>query len=680
MSSVPPAGSLVAVWNDGELQCAVVGGEEKRRLRLVDKGGREFRVQPSRVVVEIERGGEAPGKTPEQLRSAGERAAAMDRQVRRLAGACDVELLWELASEQPRVWSVESLSDLAFGRVRGPEPAALIRALQDDRIRFVRRGDGWEPRPAEAVEQLVTERRRARERAAARERLLGTLRTVAAGGVFEASGDDEERRYLVALRETAIRDLDAADASKKLAQDALDAAGLRFDRLAEGAFRLLRLLGEFDSDDENLQVRRYGLQREFPVLVEEHARRSAAAGFAREGRRDLSALEVVTIDASHTREIDDGLSVEPLADGRLRLGIHIADPAAFIQPEDPVDHEALARGVTHYLPDGKLLMIPAPISEEAASLVEGAERPALSFLVEIDENGRSAGYEVFRSVVRTAARLSYERVDRALRHGDDRWSPLLRALDEATIRRERRRFEAGAVRIPAPEVEVFVDDDGRVRLERLEADSPARRCVSEAMILAGRVAARYCCDRGVPAIFRRQPAPERRPELPIDGCWDPAAVYAARRSLRRGEVGLEPAPHHALGLEAYAQATSPLRRYQDLAIHRQIASTLDGGPPLYDEESLRRIAATTEQAEIDSRRIERASQRYWLLRYIEQQGVRSLAGVVVATEPRPVVQLEETLIEQPVPSAAGLALGSGIELELQRVNPRADLLVLRALG
>ncbi len=680
MAAPPPPGSLVAVWNQGELQCAVVGGEEKRRLWLVAKGGHELRIPPSRVVVEIERGGPVPGRSLDERRAAGERAAAMTEQVGELAGGCDVSLLWEVAVEQPQPYSVESLSELAFGKSSGPEPAAVIRALQEDRIHFVRKGESWEPRPGDVVERLLGERRLARERAAARAAFFSALERALAGEKFETTGSREERRYVDALRETALRDLEAADGAIALSREALQTCGLRYDRLAEGAFRLLRRIGEFDSDDENLQLLRYGLKQGFPELVEEHARRAASRGFERAGRRDLTGLEVVTVDAAHTREIDDGLSLETLPNGRLRLGIHIADPATFVEVEDPVDQEALARGVTHYLPDRKLLMIPEAISEEAASLVEGAERPALSFLVEVDEGGASGEYEIVRSVVRTAVRLSYEHVDRILAGGDDRWVPVVRGLDEVARRRERRRASAGAIRIPAPEVDVFVDAQGRIRLERTEGDSPARRCVTEAMILAGRVAARFCCDNAIPAIYRRQPPPERPPDLPDDGRWDPVAVYAARRSLRRGEVGLEPGAHHALGLDAYAQATSPLRRYQDLATHRQIASVLAGSARPYEAEALQRIAATTEQAELDSRRIERASQRYWLLRYIEQQGARRLYGVIVSTDPRPVVHLEETLIEQPLPSASGVPLGARIELEVQRVNPRADLLVLRAIA
>jgi exoribonuclease-2 len=120
-----------------------------------------------------------------------------------------------------------------------------------------------------------------------------------------------------------------------------------------------------------------------------------------------------------------------------------------------------------------------------------------------------------------------------------------------------------------------------------------------------------------------------------------------------------------------------LRRFQDLATHRQIAAHLAGESLPYDADALQRIAATTEQAEIDARRAERAAEEYWLLRYLERSSGEIVEALVVETEPRPVVQLAETLREQPMPSLAGVEPGQRVDLRVERVNPRAGLLVLR---
>jgi len=155
------------------------------------------------------------------------------------------------------------------------------------------------------------------------------------------------------------------------------------------------------------------------------------------------------------------------------------------------------------------------------------------------------------------------------------------------------------------------------------------------------------------------------------------AIRRLRRGLKRGEAGIRPAPHFALGLEAYLQVTSPLRRYQDLAVQRQIAAMLDGESLPYDEAAIQRIAATTERAEIEARRAERAANEFWLLRYLEQKTGEVVEGVIVDAQPRPVIQLIETLWEQPMPSLAGREPGEVVRLRVERVNPRAGLVSLR---
>ncbi len=673
----PTPGSVVAWWEGSDLAFAVAAGEEKQRIRIVLPGGREERVAPSRIAFTVEFGGGAPGGGIEERRAAGKRAADVEERVRALAASVDVGLLWDLAQEPSAPRDETALAELALGSPSGESRAALVRALIDDGIRFVRKGTGWEPREPSAVEEILTQRRRAAERAAGRQAAGAALAAAVRGESFSSSGTEEEARYLSALGDLAIHDLDTSETSRTLALEALAIAGQRYDRPEEGAFRLLRSVGRFRSDDENLAVLRFGLRTTFGPVVVAAAREAASRGFSREGREDLTGLNVVTVDGPRTIEIDDAVSVEPLGEGAFRVGVHIADPATFIEPGGPLDLEALARATTHYLPEMRLPMLPEEISERAASLVEGEDRPALSFLADIGPAGEILGSRIVRSVIRSRARLTYGAADEAIRDGIGRFAPLLRALERASSVRERFRIAHGAIVIRAPEVEVHVADDGRIELERSDAGSPAQRVVSEAMILAGILAAEFCLANDVPVIFRRQPPPARAPEIPIEGTFDPVAIRNARKSLRRGEVGLQPGAHFALGVPAYAQATSPLRRYQDLATHRQIARVLEGAPPVYDVEALQRIAAGTEQAEIDGKRAERTSERYWLLRYLEGRVGEIVDGIVVEVMPRPVVLLLETLLEEAMPGLAGASLGEAVRLRIVRVNPRADLLVLR---
>jgi exoribonuclease-2 len=680
MAVAPVPGSLVSVWEGGSLALGVVVGEEKRRVRLIVKGGKEIRVAPNRLGWRVEDGGAVPGPTIDERREAGRRVERAEARVAGRAAEIDVDLLWEVVVEggsEGRIFSTAELAELALESGAGEAMTALVRALRADAMHFARKGEEWVPRTPEQVTELRRERERVAARASETRDLFDRLREVVRGAEFQAGGGEFEARYLAALRQLAIQSEAAPDGVRSMALEALEASGLRYDRPHEGAFRLLRRTGEFDHDDVNLQILRYGLRTDFGTDLLARSEELARDGFDASGREDLTRLEAISIDGPHTREIDDALSVERLSEGGFRLGVHIADPGAFVRPGEPLDEEALARGLTHYHPDQRLTMLPPALAEVAASLLAGQQRPALSFLVDLESTGEVCEWRILRSVVRSAGRLDYPAVDRTVAEGDGPFAELILTLARLAEGRKRVRLGRGAISIEAPEVDFYLGRDGAVHLERIEASSVSRRIVSEAMILAGEIAARQCGEAELPAIYRRQAAPATAVETPADGAADPVTARRLRRSMSRAETGLRPGPHHGLGLEAYVQITSPLRRFQDLATHRQIAAHLAGESLPYDADALQRIAATTEQAEIDARRAERAAEEYWLLRYLERSSGEIVEALVVETEPRPVVQLAETLREQPMPSLAGVEPGQRVDLRVERVNPRAGLLVLR---
>jgi hypothetical protein len=120
-----------------------------------------------------------------------------------------------------------------------------------------------------------------------------------------------------------------------------------------------------------------------------------------------------------------------------------------------------------------------------------------------------------------------------------------------------------------------------------------------------------------------------------------------------------------------------LRRFQDLAMLRQIGGWLAVGRPPYDAAALRRITASTEQAEADARRAERAADDYWRLRWLESRVGEDLEALVLETAPRPMIQLVDTLRDHPFPGLADVEPGQIVRVRVERVNPRAGRLVLR---
>ncbi len=666
------AGAIVAFWDAGELTLGRVLSDAPEKLSIVNERGQERRVAPTRIV------GEVVG--PSGVARAGDDAALCEtaRRVREVATTIDVAALWEILSElgPTEIHPVRGLADLAVGRSDGEAQTALILALQSDGLRFVRRPEGWLSRSPEQVSDLIAERQTAARRAQEAEAFFSALASVGRGEAWSPSGSAVERRHLEALESLAVHEDLVPDLDREPARAALQASGIAYDRVPEGAFRLLRRLGVFSDDDENLQVRRFGLRIRFPDEVQAEASRAVSRGFASTGRRDLTGVTAVSIDGPRTREIDDLLSVQILDEGAWLVGVHIADPAEFVRPGDCVDVEAAARGVTHYMPDLKLPMLPTSISEAAASLQAGQERPALSFLVTVDASGEPREFEIVPSIVRSRERLDYGEVDRRLAQATGAHLDELRALDGFARARLAARLARGAVQLDLPDVDLVVAADGSIEIERLEADSAARLLVSEAMIVAGEVAARAAREAGLPVIYRRQAAPDSTAQRGIR-LSDPIAARRVLRGMRRAESGLEPGAHGSLGLPAYTQVTSPLRRYQDLVTHRQLLAWIRGQTPPYDAEAMQRIVGTTESAEADSRRAERVADEYWKLRWLEQRVGDVLQALVLETDPRPTVLLREVAREQPLPGLGGYEPGQLIAVRIEAVKPRAGILVLR---
>ncbi len=683
-------GDLVEIWHGGEIVSAVVLSLEKGRLRVVTEKGEEIRITESRIALRA-------GRVAAAEADAGARAAAAHARAARLAAKqVDLPALWEILVDEGGRHTVGSLAGLALGSDAPESRSALIRCLADEKTYFERKGDLWAARGRAAVEQTLRRVRAVAEKERRREEFLRRVRAGLEGpgsagpavSSPEGLAGAEEVPFLEKLIDLAVHGDDSVH--RREAVGLLEALDLPTGRPALAAFDLLTRLGIF-APDENLEIRRYGLRTDFPEEVTAAA--AKAASRAPDGpRRDLTHLEAWTVDDEETVEIDDALSWEKGEGGGGVVGIHIADPAAFVQPGDPVDEEALRRASTHYFPDRRLPMLPPAISEEAASLVPREVRPALSFLATVDSTGAVTVFEIVPSLVRSRARMTYEEADGLLAaagvegDGGARAEDLRRASALAALARiagalERGRVAAGAILLRHPEVAIRLAADRRVVIKRLEERGPSRLLVAELMILANSLAAGFCAERGIVALFRRQAPPDQEPETIPAGPYDPVAVRTLRRVLRRGEVGLTPDVHYALGVPAYLQVTSPLRRYQDLVMQRQVKAWLGGRPLPYEATEMARIAATTEEGERAARQAETAANGYWILEYLRERTGHEVEGIVITAEPRrTAVEITETLTVASIAPRPDHVPGRRVRCVIEESRPREGLLRLREIG
>lgn len=329
---------------------------------------------------------------------------------------------------------------------------------------------------------------------------------------------------------------------------------------------------------------------------------------AAEPRLDLRHLPAFAIDDAGTDTPDDAFSL----DGS-RLWVHIADAAALVPPGSPLDLEARGRGLTLHLPEGAQHLLPRA-AIDMLGLGLQAESPALSFGIDLDPGGEVTGFMIAPSLVRVV-RLTYEAAEAQL--DEDPLRSLYQRLDAV----RQRRLANGAVMIDFPEVKIHVTA-GEVTLAPIHP-LRSRALVEEAMILAGTQTARFAAQHGVCLPFSQQEAveSEERPTT-LSG------MYGLRRFMKRSRYRVEPGPHHGLGVEAYCQVTSPLRRYLDLVGHQQLRAWLAGRSLLPESEVLERIGAV--DALMNSmRQAEILAEKHWTLVYLLQHPDWQGEGILV---------------------------------------------------
>ncbi len=453
--------------------------------------------------------------------------------------------------------------------------------------------------------------------------------------------------YVAPLDKRLSRDLLIADQDVGGAEDG-DVVVARYISYGEGNLgpsgEVERVLGKLSDPgvDVLAVAHSYGLAMEFPKEVLEAAEASARAGMEELGAHRVDRTEdlVFTIDPADAKDHDDALSIRALGEGRVEVGIHIADVSQFVPVGGPVDLEAQARGTSVYMVDRTIPMLPERLSGDVCSLRAGVERCALSVFVELDGRGVPVGHRFERTLVRSRHRLSYEQVQEVLDGAaqvDPETDQAIRALDDAARTVRARRFERGALDLDLPEAKVILDREGYPldiqRLERMES----HRLVEDFMILANEVVARETEARGLPALYRvHEPPTLKRTEeladflarfghrLPRKRAIHPRDVQAllrsvsgkremhlintvVLRSMKRARYDAENLGHFGLGSDAYLHFTSPIRRYPDLVVHRAIVRTLiEAQPPVeWEPEALQSVAersSAREQAATDAER------------------------------------------------------------------------------
>jgi ribonuclease R len=437
--------------------------------------------------------------------------------------------------------------------------------------------------------------------------------------------------------------------------------------------KIIERLG--DPRDANARIRgtilQYGLPTAFPPNVQRAARR-AASQFKPDditGREDLRSLLTITIDPAEARDFDDAISVERLAGGRVRLGVHIADVAHFVPAEGVLDKEARRRGNSVYFPGTVIPMLPEALSNEVCSLKPDVPRFTRSVFITYDDKAEILDARIAHSVIRSAARLTYEQATAAIAGREPGVLPpvrrLLKDAEDLARRIRRRRLKHGMIVLVVPEVHIELGKQGRVRHAGPADTSFSHTIIEMFMVEANETVSRTLRHAGLPHLRRVHPAPdpdsaaqlshldlllEQRPPSRLDresilalldrvhgGPQHRVTSYTLLRAMPQACYSPAAEGHFALASEDYCHFTSPVRRYPDLTIHRLLDVIMTpGGKPLtkrqeqaiLTEEALVELGRRTSAAERRALQAERDAEKALLVNFMEDKIGQTFDGIV----------------------------------------------------
>jgi len=646
------SGSFVLFFQHGELAGGLCTEHVDAYVRVVCAGGLRLKL-PVQRIVHAQPFADAEASDTAVCR----RIAAVEEYQKGLAAGLDPETLWTALPGKPAVYSSRELARTAFGEVAGDDhAAAVVRGLQHDRTYFKFNGERYLAFDPEQVEQARLRVAQDRALDVEIEQCAEWLHAFVNAQEPEGPGREPCARY---LRQCAV--FGNAAPEYVHIRSILRRAGIAPER--RECFDVLVRMGAC-SPDENLLLERHGVPCAWPAdILPELA---LPVDVHSPNRIDEDSIEVFSIDDPGTRDIDDAISCER-EDGGLRVGIHITDAAALLRPDSALDREAARRGTSVYLPEATLPMLPLELSEKRLSLIAGEARPVVSVFISLADDGSVRSRSLQLSTIRVTRRLSYQDVDDDIR-SQGAWKQL-----HALLMREREmRLAAGASTVNIPELQVRLGRDREVVLSMRERETPAQALVAECMILANHSAALFLRDNGVPALYRTQKPGRpgasalRRADMPL------SERVRLRHAFNRTIVETRPRVHAGLGLDCYCSITSPLRKYLDLVMQRQLTAALQQREPVYTGEHLRDIATALQPVLTRAALVENERRRYWLFKTMQPLRGQVLPAIVLARRKKQyTVLLTDYLLEAGAdpPDDGTYEPGRDVQVLLSDIDP-----------
>lgn len=380
--------------------------------------------------------------------------------------------------------------------------------------------------------------------------------------------------------------------------------------------RVIEILGRPEQPGIDLEIiiRKHRLSHIFPeaVLAQAEAIPAEITDAQLAGREDLRERLTITIDGETARDFDDAVCLEELPNGRLLLGVHIADVSYYVREGSPLDEEALERGTSVYFPERAIPMLPERLSNDICSLKPQVDRLTMSALIELNRNGRVVDYRLTPSVIHSRERMTYTAVNEIITNPEGETAvryahvkDMILEMHELTLLLIKAREKRGAIDFDLPEAELWFNDEGQIGGIARSERNIAHRLIEEFMLLANETVAGHLESLDVPLLYRihEEPNPEKIAEfaeiaasfghkfsmhgpIPQRGFQQLAGEiqgkpeermlsYLMLRSMQRARYTPHNEGHFGLAMKTYTHFTSPIRRYPDLIVHRVLREVIE---------------------------------------------------------------------------------------------------------
>lgn len=454
------------------------------------------------------------------------------------------------------------------------------------------------------------------------------------------------------------------------------------------------------------------IRTRFPDKVRDEAKKFEGAEVSEkdcEGRMDLRALPIFTIDSAETKDIDDAISLTRTSDGGFELGVHIADVSNYVKPGTELDNEAFSRATSVYYADQVVPMLPKALSNGICSLNENELRLAFSCLMRLDKEGNLTDYRFVKSIIRSRVKGVYSEINALLAGTADaeikaKYADVidqLPAMKELYGHRARLRRERGCMDIESGEVKLILDENGRCIDVKKRTSGESESMIEEFMLLANQCAAHFARVKQIPFVYRvhEEPNAEKLERLHalLQACgindhfakdvptpkelsailegvrgtpYEQIINTGMLRCMSKALYEEKPKGHYGLVLKDYAHFTSPIRRYPDLAIHRIMTDLLKGTEKetmiLRYTDFAERASKQSSEREVIAMQIERKAEDCYKAEYARRHLGECYEGTISGVTQRGLFIELDNGVEGFVPASSltpsGTSLTEGVRL------------------